>query len=57
MEAWLHWAISGIVMILSELVIPGGVVVFLGVAALLVAAAIYIKAGEKSRPKNQKIKI
>lgn len=35
----LIWAISGLVLMLAELIIPGGIVIFLGAASLLVAAA------------------
>ena len=34
------WFVAGIVLILAELIVPGGVVVFLGIAALLVAGAV-----------------
>ncbi|MFT4798130.1 MAG: hypothetical protein ACJAYE_000467 [Candidatus Azotimanducaceae bacterium] len=34
------WLVAGIVLMLAELIIPGGVVVFLGLAALVVAAAV-----------------
>jgi len=34
------WLIAGIVLILAELIIPGGVVVFLGLACLMVATAV-----------------
>jgi membrane protein implicated in regulation of membrane protease activity len=38
----LVWLASGLVMILLELVIPGGIIVFLGGAAIIVAAGIYL---------------
>jgi membrane protein implicated in regulation of membrane protease activity len=34
------WLMAGIVLVLAELIIPGGVVVFLGFACLVVAAAV-----------------
>lgn len=34
------WLVAGIVLMLAELIIPGGIVVFLGLAAILVAAAV-----------------
>jgi membrane protein implicated in regulation of membrane protease activity len=34
------WLVAGIVLILAELIIPGGIVVFLGLAALIVAGAV-----------------
>ena len=36
------WLVAGIVLILAELIIPGGIVVFLGLAALTVAGAVYL---------------
>ena len=36
------WLIAGIVLILAELIIPGGVVVFLGFACLVVALAVVL---------------
>lgn len=36
------WSIIGIILMLAELVIPGGIVVLLGVACLVVAAALGI---------------
>ena len=43
MEAWLIWSIVGAVMILLEFVVPGGIIVFLGISALLVGAGIYLE--------------
>jgi membrane protein implicated in regulation of membrane protease activity len=40
MEEWLIWMISGGVMILLELIIPGAITIFVGLAALLVGAGI-----------------
>jgi len=34
------WLVAGIVLMLAELIVPGGIVVFLGLAALLVAGAV-----------------
>jgi len=39
MEAWLIWLIAGLALALLELILPGGVVIFLGLAALAVALA------------------
>jgi len=41
LETWLIWSIAGIVMMLLEFLIPGAVIVFLGVAALIVSLFIY----------------
>ncbi len=35
------WAITGIIMILAELVLPGGVIIFLGLGCLTVAGGIW----------------
>lgn len=35
----LIWAISGLILMAAELIIPGGIVIFLGAACLMVAAA------------------
>lgn len=40
MEQWLIWVLAGCLLIVSELLIPGGVVVFLGIAGLMVGGAI-----------------
>ncbi|MCB0419973.1 MAG: NfeD family protein [Bdellovibrionales bacterium] len=42
MEAYIIWMSLGIVLILLEFFVPGGIVVFLGVAATLVGAGIYL---------------
>lgn len=41
MDQYLIWIISGIVMILLELLIPGGIVSFLGISALIVGLGVY----------------
>ena len=41
METWLIWMMSGLVMMALELVVPGGIIVFLGLAAAIVAGLIY----------------
>jgi len=33
----LHWASVGIILVLAELILPGGIVIFLGLGALIVA--------------------
>ncbi len=38
----LGWLVVGVVVMLLELIIPGGIVVFLGAACVIVAGAIYI---------------
>ncbi|MCH1920847.1 NfeD family protein [Shewanella sp. A3A] len=38
----LWWGIAGVVLMLAELIIPGGIVVFLGAACLIVAAALWL---------------
>jgi membrane protein implicated in regulation of membrane protease activity len=39
LDSW-FWLIVGAIFILAELIIPGGIVVFLGIAALVVASAL-----------------
>ncbi|AXQ13739.1 MULTISPECIES: NfeD family protein [Shewanella] len=41
-DPMLYWALIGIVLMLAELILPGGIVVFLGAACLLVAGAIWV---------------
>ena len=41
MAPWKIWLISSIVLILSEFIIPGAIVVFLGMAGLLVSGGLY----------------
>ncbi|WP_417763398.1 NfeD family protein [Shewanella sp.] len=36
------WGIAGVLLMLAELIIPGGIVVFLGAACLVVAAALWL---------------
>lgn len=43
MDLWMGWLIVGIVLILSEFVIPGGIVVFLGLSALVVSLGFYFQ--------------
>lgn len=40
MDAGLIWLIVGAVLILSEVIIPGGIVIFLGLSAVLVAGLV-----------------
>ncbi len=37
MEIWLIWLIAGLILATLELVVPGGIVIFLGLAALAVS--------------------
>jgi membrane protein implicated in regulation of membrane protease activity len=41
MDIWTIWLISGAVMVLLEFIVPGGVIVFLGMAAVIVGGSIY----------------
>ena len=41
MQAWLIWIALGAVMIFLELIVPGGIIVFLGLASISVGAALY----------------
>jgi membrane protein implicated in regulation of membrane protease activity len=41
MTAWQIWGAVGILFILLEFVVPGGIIVFLGMAALFVGALVY----------------
>ena len=41
MESWLIWIIAGAVMIFLEIILPGAVIVFLGVSAFIVGLGIY----------------
>lgn len=41
METWMIWSIAGAILVLAELVIPGGVCIFLGLSALMVGGSIY----------------
>lgn len=43
MDSWQIWLIAGLVMMILELIVPGGVVVFLGVSAIIVGAGLYFK--------------
>jgi inner membrane protein len=40
MEAFVLWLIAGVVLMLLEIVVPGGVVIFLGLAAGVVGASV-----------------
>ena len=42
MQPWLIWMIFGLTMMVAELVIPGGIIVFLGISAMVVSGAIYM---------------
>lgn len=37
----IYWFIAGVLLVLAELIIPGGIVVFLGLGCLIVALAAY----------------
>ncbi len=41
MKEWQIWILVGVVMILLELIIPGGVIIFLGLAAMCTSALLY----------------
>lgn len=43
MDTWLIWMVSGLVLMVLELVVPGGIIVFLGMAAAVVGGAIYFE--------------
>lgn len=43
MEPWLIWLCVGGVLILLEFVVPGGIIVFIGIAAAIVGAGIYFE--------------
>lgn len=40
MDTWLIWIVAGAILMILEVVVPGGIVVFLGLAAILVGAAV-----------------
>lgn len=42
MEQWLIWVIAGAVMVLLEFILPGGIIVFLGLAAMMVGGSIHL---------------
>ena len=42
MDAWLIWMSIGVVMILLEFILPGGIIVFLGIAAMAVGLGVYM---------------
>ena len=42
MQPWLIWMSVGLFLMLSELLVPGGIVVFLGVSAMIVSGAVYL---------------
>lgn len=41
MEIWLIWIIAGLILMALEFIIPGAIIVFLGMAAIIVGALIY----------------
>lgn len=43
MDMWMIWLIAGAVMMVAETIIPGGIIVFLGAAAMIVGGAIYFE--------------
>ncbi|MCE2573456.1 NfeD family protein [Motilimonas eburnea] len=36
-----YWAIAGLILMIAEAIIPGGIVLFLGIGALIVAASLF----------------
>lgn len=42
MENWMIWSLIGATLVIAEFVLPGGIVVFLGVSALVVGGALYL---------------
>lgn len=42
MDVWMIWIIAGAVMALLEFILPGGIIVFLGMAAIAVGGAVYL---------------
>lgn len=44
MEPWLIWIIAGGILVLLELVLPGGVAIFLGLSAIITGSAIKFEA-------------
>ena len=42
MQPWLIWMSLGIALMVAELIVPGGIVVFLGISAMVVSLAIYV---------------
>ena len=43
MDQWLIWMIAGTVMVLLEFILPGGIIVFLGMAAMIVGGSVYME--------------
>jgi membrane protein implicated in regulation of membrane protease activity len=43
MEMWEMWLLSGAIMMLLEFIVPGGIIVFLGIAAMVVGGSSYYK--------------
>jgi len=41
MEAWLIWVITGFVFMVLEFIVPGGIIVFLGIASAIVGSLVY----------------
>jgi len=42
LEHWQIWGVFGGVLVLLELILPGGIVIFLGLAAFIVAGGLYL---------------
>jgi hypothetical protein len=42
---WWHWAVGGIVLILSELAVPAFVLIWFGLGALVMAAVLFVAPG------------
>ena len=43
MTPWLIWVTCGVIMMLLELILPGGVIIFLGIAAITVGSLLYLE--------------
>ena len=42
MQAWAMWVVFGAVLVLLEIILPGGIVIFLGISSLIVGAGVYL---------------
>ena len=43
MEAWALWLTVAISLMVAELVVPGGIVIFLGLSAMIVSGLVYFE--------------
>ncbi len=43
METWMIWSLAGFILILAELIVPGGVCIFIGVSAMIVGGSLYLE--------------